>query len=236
VTLLPGFPYNQATVSMAGSAYFWDLGKFLAEFENRFPYARIQNLSWNPPTAPATPRNGSAQFPDGNCDSAQTQQHLTCTPRMKSSTLVSWSGNVAVGRAARARLSGRRQPGGQHWHQCAGAVHANSPCGIYVTSSPVKDPFIPTTRLPVPVGGDEGGSGTGGHPGFGLPAQRLSGPSYARLATINNRTVAVGEDAEVTTANGKIKIHCVDIKEFSVTILAANQAEVIELKLRRSLQ
>jgi len=48
VTILSGFPYNQATVSVAGTAFFWDLGKFLADFENRFPYARIQNLALEP--------------------------------------------------------------------------------------------------------------------------------------------------------------------------------------------
>jgi Tfp pilus assembly protein PilO len=48
VSLLPGFPYHQATVNVTGTAYYWDLGKFIAEFENRFPYSRIQNLGLEP--------------------------------------------------------------------------------------------------------------------------------------------------------------------------------------------
>src|SRR5580692_12449168 len=34
VSMLPGFPYEQASVTVSGTAYFDDFGKFLAEFEN----------------------------------------------------------------------------------------------------------------------------------------------------------------------------------------------------------
>jgi hypothetical protein len=46
--MLPGFPYSQATVPVSGSAYYWDLGKFLADFENRFPHMRVQNVNLVP--------------------------------------------------------------------------------------------------------------------------------------------------------------------------------------------
>ena len=46
--MLPSFPYNQATVPVSGSAYYWDFGKFLADFENKFPYMRVQNLNLTP--------------------------------------------------------------------------------------------------------------------------------------------------------------------------------------------
>lgn len=45
VTLLPDFPYKQVKVGIAGTAYFHDLGRFLADFENSFPYMRVQNLT-----------------------------------------------------------------------------------------------------------------------------------------------------------------------------------------------
>ncbi len=45
---LPDFPYHQATVSVTGVAYYWDLGRFISEFENKFPYSRIQNLTMEP--------------------------------------------------------------------------------------------------------------------------------------------------------------------------------------------
>ena len=45
VTMLPNFPYRQVIVAVNGTAYYSDFGRFLADFENRFPYMRIQN--WN---------------------------------------------------------------------------------------------------------------------------------------------------------------------------------------------
>ncbi len=48
MTLLPQFPYKQAALTISGSALFHDLGKFLADFENHFPYLRIANLSLEP--------------------------------------------------------------------------------------------------------------------------------------------------------------------------------------------
>jgi len=49
--------------------------------------------------------------------------------------LVSWSGNV-LSAVLLGRLSGRRQPGGQHWHQCP-ALSTPIPHAVFdVTSSP----------------------------------------------------------------------------------------------------
>jgi hypothetical protein len=45
VNLLPSFPYKQATLTIAGTAYFHDLGLFLADLENRFPHFRLVNLT-----------------------------------------------------------------------------------------------------------------------------------------------------------------------------------------------
>ena len=47
-TAIPGFHYHQMSVQVAGSAYFYDFGRFLADFENHFPYMRVQNLSLEP--------------------------------------------------------------------------------------------------------------------------------------------------------------------------------------------
>lgn len=46
--LLAKFPYKQATFGIGGTAYYHDLGKFLADFENHFPYFRIVNLDLTP--------------------------------------------------------------------------------------------------------------------------------------------------------------------------------------------
>jgi hypothetical protein len=52
VTLLPDFPYNQLSVAVNGTAYYDDLGKFLADFENQFPCMRIENLNLEPGYGP----------------------------------------------------------------------------------------------------------------------------------------------------------------------------------------
>jgi hypothetical protein len=55
MNLLPKFPYKQATVRVGGKARFHDFGKFLADFENTFPYFRVLNLEMEP-----TPLTGEA--------------------------------------------------------------------------------------------------------------------------------------------------------------------------------
>jgi hypothetical protein len=48
MNLLPKFPYQQATLSLAGTARFHELGRFLADLENQFPHARLLNLDVEP--------------------------------------------------------------------------------------------------------------------------------------------------------------------------------------------
>ncbi len=55
VNLLANFPYKQTTLSVAGSAHYHDLGRFLADFENRFPHIRVSNLSLDLDAAAAEP-------------------------------------------------------------------------------------------------------------------------------------------------------------------------------------
>jgi Tfp pilus assembly protein PilO len=46
--LFSEFPYKQIRFSLAGTAYYHDLGKFLSDFENRFTHCRVVNLSLDP--------------------------------------------------------------------------------------------------------------------------------------------------------------------------------------------
>ena len=48
VNLLSKFPYKQASYGIGGTAYFHDLGKFVADVENRYPYFRLVNLDLSP--------------------------------------------------------------------------------------------------------------------------------------------------------------------------------------------
>jgi hypothetical protein len=52
--LIPGFPYRWATFHLRGTGYYQDFGKFFADFENSFPYFRIQNLDVSANTGPAS--------------------------------------------------------------------------------------------------------------------------------------------------------------------------------------
>ena len=45
VNLLPRFPYKQTTLTVAGTAHYHDLGRFLSDLENQFPHVRLLNLS-----------------------------------------------------------------------------------------------------------------------------------------------------------------------------------------------
>jgi len=45
VDLIPNFPYKQIRLSLSGTGYYHNLGKFVSDFENTFPHMRLVNLS-----------------------------------------------------------------------------------------------------------------------------------------------------------------------------------------------
>jgi len=45
------YPYRAAIFNLRGTAHFHDLGRFVADFENTFPYMRIQNIELDPSSA-----------------------------------------------------------------------------------------------------------------------------------------------------------------------------------------
>ena len=48
--LLPSFPYQAATFKIDGTAYYHEFGKFIANFENKFPYMQVHNIDLGPAT------------------------------------------------------------------------------------------------------------------------------------------------------------------------------------------
>jgi hypothetical protein len=46
--LLPDFPFKQIKFTINGTAYYHDLGKFIADLENKFPHMRVVNLAIQP--------------------------------------------------------------------------------------------------------------------------------------------------------------------------------------------
>jgi hypothetical protein len=56
-----------------------------------------------------------------------------------------------------------------------------------------------------------------------LVLQGISGQPPHRLVIINKRTFAVGDDSEVSTSQGRIRVHCLEINENSAVIEANGQ-------------
>lgn len=59
--ILPKFPYKAALFNVRGSAYFHDLGKFIADFENAFPYLRLQNVELEPAAGSSATSTGDPE-------------------------------------------------------------------------------------------------------------------------------------------------------------------------------
>jgi len=103
-----------------------------------------------------------------------------------------------------------------------------------LTNPPVRDPFFPLSlRQPFPVPVTNGARVVAAS---SFLLKGLSGPPEQRLAMINNRTLAAGEDAEISTASGKIKIRCLEIKEASAIIRVADRPGTLEVFLRKAVQ
>ena len=51
VDLFPSFPFKQVRFTITGTAYYHDLGKFIADFENTYPHIRVVNLQIQPADA-----------------------------------------------------------------------------------------------------------------------------------------------------------------------------------------
>lgn len=46
--IFPNFPYDAVQFTVSGNAFYHDLGRFIADFENKYPYMRIQNVQMTP--------------------------------------------------------------------------------------------------------------------------------------------------------------------------------------------
>jgi hypothetical protein len=68
-----------------------------------------------------------------------------------------------------------------------------------------------------------------------LVLKGVSGAANRRLALINNRSFSVGEEAEVVTLGGKVRIRCDAIRDESVVISVGSPPQRVELRLQRKL-
>jgi Tfp pilus assembly protein PilO len=62
VDLLPGVSYRQVKLTLNGTGYYHDLGKFVADFENTFPHMRLVNLGLEPSPAVNAPERLAFHF------------------------------------------------------------------------------------------------------------------------------------------------------------------------------
>jgi len=62
VGMFPKFPYKAASFVVRGAGFYHDFGKFLSDFENNFPYIRVQNLELSTQGGPRNEDNEQLQF------------------------------------------------------------------------------------------------------------------------------------------------------------------------------
>jgi hypothetical protein len=83
-----------------------------------------------------------------------------------------------------------------------------------------RDPFFPNSQRPYQeVNADH-------NPGAQITSLRMGGVSGTpnhRFVIINNHTFAEGDDVEVTTPQGKVLVHCVEITDHSCVVEANGQ-------------
>jgi hypothetical protein len=91
-----------------------------------------------------------------------------------------------------------------------------------------RDPFFPVSTRSTPVVVNTNTSVKA--PTVSLTLQGISGTLERRFALINGRTFEVGEEAEVSAGKSRVHVHCLEIKEDSVTIEVEGKPQ--ELKLR----
>jgi hypothetical protein len=60
----------------------------------------------------------------------------------------------------------------------------------------------------------------------------LSGPREHRLAIINNHTFAEGEEAEVNTPSGRVRVRCIEIKGETVVVEVAGARRELRFESR----
>lgn len=48
VDIIPNFPYKELKFTIRGTGYYHDIGRFIADLENKFPHMRVLNVEMSP--------------------------------------------------------------------------------------------------------------------------------------------------------------------------------------------
>jgi hypothetical protein len=108
------------------------------------------------------------------------------------------------------------------------------PRSVFEASTQYLDPFHPgSTRRVGAIRVDEGDQKTSDTDLASLLILNgLSGSAAQRLAIINGKTFAAGEQGDVLTQRGKVKVHCLEIRPTSIVIAIGAEGSKAELKLK----
>ena len=104
----------------------------------------------------------------------------------------------------------------------------SGPLGFHFPANPGegRDPFFPKSNRPY----EATMTATNMTPEVtALVVKGVSGSSDRRLVIINNHTFAAGDIADVITDQGRIRVHCVEIKTRSVVIEVGGQYHELPL-------
>ena len=104
---------------------------------------------------------------------------------------------------------------------------------IPTTPKEGRDPFYPSSTLGFPNANVTRTNNTVAAAPPRMSLMGISGTREKPLAIINGRTFGKGEDQEVPSPNGKLRVKCVEIKEDSVIIDVNGERQ--ELRLRHGL-
>ena len=113
------------------------------------------------------------------------------------------------------------------------------PQSIFVVSSPtqvVKDPFFPnTTRLAAVAATHPKGTNAVGTVVVDLVLKAIFGTPARPLATVNNATFGVGEEQDVVTPAGRVRVRCIEISlnDESVVVEAAGSQRELRFPRRK---
>jgi hypothetical protein len=91
-----------------------------------------------------------------------------------------------------------------------------------------RDPFFPQSTRLKPIVRHAPSSAP--PPVIELELKGISGTADRRLAIINNRTFGSGEEGEVASNAGRVRIVCADIKTDSVRVLVNGQERELHLR------
>jgi hypothetical protein len=101
---------------------------------------------------------------------------------------------------------------------------------IPATSAEGKDPFFPLSTRLHPVAVVTTTTANVAPAVVQLDLKGISGAIDRRFAIINNRTFAVGEEAELSVNSGRVRVVCKEIKDDSVVVLVNGQERILRLR------